>query len=318
MGTLAILLAGCATTHPSSQQVLQSADAAYRQHVARAKALLITRMDQAKKVIVQAGQAEVIDTTCKSLVADMPSPQIAVHHAETSVYPSARNSRTLPLGPSDARAAVLSYKADLELARRWLDATVNVSDWASSEIRDELSRPYQFRNNFRVQHLRLIANRMASVERGPTVWYRERIDSIAAGKFAERKTPVALAIHDVQLGDETVGEQFRGTCLTRTLVAPYVVPAQVLSPSFALLIYDGDTIVFYAGGGWNGRWSVGGDVRLPLDTHSNVLIAARGKVFVFTKPGPYTMRVIAQNGAGWNDVLDVYEQTFVVAEPDQL
>ena len=292
---------------------LQSADHTYGQEVAHAKALLVTRMELARHVIVRSEQLKVIDKTCKDLVSGTPIPELGEHHVEKEILAPMRAS--VPLGPADARAAVRSYQADLELARkRWLDATGPTRQPALRILKEELSRAVRGGNASLADKLRAMVTRLDQADRGQTTtWYREKVAADISGESPRRRMPLAMAIRDVQIIDHSLGQQFTGNFVIRTLVAPYKATPEIPGPGYFLLIYDGDAIVFQAGGGWSGAHDVGSDNPDSWDTHSNQLIAAKGDTFVFTKPGVYTMKLILHNGGEWNDLLDAYETQFTVA-----
>jgi len=274
-------------------------------------------MEQAKQVIIKPSQADAITKTCQELTADTPDPAMSEHHVETPI-PAVINEPPA-LGPSNARAAMLSYKADLELAhRRWLKTVAPTTQPGLRILREELGRAERRGNAPLAEKMKAMIVRLDGVEHGdPTIWYREKIapGGVDPEKEPPRLMPVAVAIHDVQITSAQMGRQLQGSFVVRTLVTPYKINPNMFGPGYFLLLYDGDDIIYYAGGSWNGKHDVDEELTLRFDTHSNVLVGAKGKPFIFTKPGTYTMRLVVINGGGWNDVLDVYENQFAVATP---
>src|SRR4051812_14135238 len=80
-------------------------------------------MDHAQQLLKAPADVDFLVKTRKSLVADIPTPEKSEHHVETAGLEPGSKTPGEQLRPSDARAAVLAYKADLELSRQaWLAA----------------------------------------------------------------------------------------------------------------------------------------------------------------------------------------------------
>jgi hypothetical protein len=302
----------------STDSALKAADDIYGKEIARARDLLGVRLDQAKLVIVSQDQPAEIDRVRQELLAETPAPEIGEHHAETTVLGPAQQTEHMKLGPSDARAAVLAYNSDLELARRrWLDNTRAQRELAEKAFADELSRAMQSGNDAVVQIIKPRATRIVTAKQGdPTIWYREQLVPDEAGNLPKRQLPVALAARDFQIDDPQIGQQFKVAFTIRTLVAEYSVNPKIFSPGCFLLIFDGDQIIYYSGGAWGGSHTVDSDMSYHMNTHSNVLRAAKGKAFLFAKPGLYAMRIVLVSGGGWDDVLDAYQKEITVPAAD--
>jgi hypothetical protein len=292
----------------------RSADATYDKDIGHAKDLLMARVDAVKHMVTIAKQVEEIDRQCNVLLSNTPAPEIGQHHAEPAVIgPVQQPTPTGPL-PSDAGIAIISYKADVELAhKRWLDATAPARESAWKILTDELARAVQGGDDLLVGRLKPMVARLDEAQRGiPTTWYRETLTADASGTLPPRVCPVALAVHGVYASDPVFGLQYKGGFAVRTLVEPYKHNPKVAGPGYTLLIYDGDKIVFCTAGGWGGDFDVGGEMSLGWDTRRNGLLASRNQPFVFTKGGTFSMRLIVVNNGVWNDVLDVYAKEFVV------
>lgn len=296
---------------------LQAADQAYGQAVAAAKQLLRQRMAQARQLTTKPSQQEAIDSTCQQeQTAESPDPTVSEHHVK-SPFPAVVTEPP-PLGPADARAALLSYKADLELAQhRWRQALAPTTQPALRILREEVARARRRGNQPLADKLNALTARLEAVEHAaPTIWYRlQAAPADDAEKASPKLMPVAMAIHDVQISRAEIGQQLQGSFIAHTLVAPYKVNPNMFGPGFFLLVYDGDNIIYYAGGGWNGEHAVDDDLTLPFDTHGNALVSAKVRRFVFTKPGTYKMRLVLVNGACFNDVLDAWENEVTVGGP---
>ena len=225
----------------------------------------------------------------------------------------ARGATGLP----EVWAVVISYKADVELARRrWIDSAAAVGRRDLSGLNGESQRARQAGDAARAAKIQAILQRLDDADKGRTTeWYREPAN--ASGQAGVRSIPVALEIANVQIGRAVVGEQLRGSFDIRTRVAAYRVKPEIAGQEYVLLLYDGDDIIYLASGGWNGSHEVGSSMRENLDTHSNTLATAAGKPFVFSKLGAYAVRLVLTSGGGWDDVLDVYEAQLKVASERQ-